>query len=262
MSDMRRREFIALLGGVAATWPLAARAQQPAMPVVGYPAVGSSAASRDRVAAFHRGLKELGFVEGRNVAIEYRWGENQFDRLPELAADLIQRGVAVIAVPSGADTTRVAKSLTTTIPIVFSTGVDPVETGLVRSLDRPGGNVTGIADMAVDLGGKRLGLLQELLPAAMRFALLATPGITSGKFSSQRCSRRRQRSGGKSNFSPRPPISTSTLPLRALHKSGPMRSWWLPKYCSARVVSSSSRWPLATRCPRCIISASLSKLAG
>jgi putative ABC transport system substrate-binding protein len=126
-------------------------------------------------------LKELDFVEGRNVAIEYRWADNQFDRLPELAGDLIRRGVAVIAAPAGADTTRVVKGLTTTIPIVFSTGVDPVQTGLVRSLNQPGGNATGVADVAVGLGSKRLGLLHELLPGAMRFALLVTPATTTGE---------------------------------------------------------------------------------
>jgi putative tryptophan/tyrosine transport system substrate-binding protein len=178
---MKRREFITLLGGTAAAWPLAARAQQPAMPLIGYLHVGASSESRDRVAAFHRGLKELDFVEGRNVAIEYRWADNQFDRLPELAGDLIRRGVAVIAAPAGADTTRVVKGLTTTIPIVFSTGVDPVQTGLVRSLNQPGGNATGVADVAVGLGSKRLGLLHELLPGAMRFALLVTPATTTGE---------------------------------------------------------------------------------
>jgi putative tryptophan/tyrosine transport system substrate-binding protein len=130
--------------------------------------VGSSAESRDRVAAFHRGLNELGFVEGTNVATEYRWADNQNSRLPELAADLIRRGVSVIAAPAGAETTRVLQGLTTTIPIV-------------RSLNQPGGNVTGVADVAVDLGGKRLGLLHELLPGAVRFALLVPPGTTSGK---------------------------------------------------------------------------------
>ena len=177
---MRRREFITLLGGAAA-WPLTARAQQPAMPVIGYLHVGTSAETRDRVAAFHRGLKELGFVEGRNVAIEYRWADNQRDRLPELAADLVRRGLAVIAAPSGADTARVVKGLTTTIPIVFSTGVDPVQTGLVRSLNQPGGNTTGVADVAVGVVGKRLGLLHELLPGAVRFALLVTPGSAAGE---------------------------------------------------------------------------------
>jgi putative tryptophan/tyrosine transport system substrate-binding protein len=178
---VKRREFITLLGGAATAWPLAARAQQSAMPVIGYLHVGTSAESRDRVAAFHRGLKELGFVEGRNVAIEYRWADNQNDRLPELAADLIRRGVAVIAAPAGADSARVVKGLTTTIPIVFSTGVDPVQTGLVRSLNQPGGNATGVADLAVGVAGKRLGLLHELLPGAVRFVLLVTPGTTSGE---------------------------------------------------------------------------------
>jgi putative ABC transport system substrate-binding protein len=178
---MRRREFITLLGGAAAAWPLAARAQPPVMPVVGYLHVGSSAELRARLAAFHRGLKEQGFDEGRNVAIEYRWAEGQYERLRELAADLIRRGVAVIATPAGAESTRVVKDLTTTIPIVFSTGVDPVKAGLVQSFNRPGGNVTGVADMAVGLGGKRLGLLHELLPGAVRFALLVSPGIATGE---------------------------------------------------------------------------------
>jgi len=177
-----RRDFITLLGGAAAAWPVVARAQQPGLPVIGYLQVGSSAEFRDRLAAFHRGLKELGFDEGRNVAIEYRWADNQSDRLPELAADLIRRGVAVIATPNGGGgTTRVVKGLTTTIPIVFSTGLDPVNAGLVQSLNQPGGNVTGIADMAVGLGGKRLGLLHELLPGAVRFALLVNPGIATGE---------------------------------------------------------------------------------
>ena len=175
-----RREFITLLGGAAA-WPVAARAQQPGRPVIGYLHVGSSSASRDRVAAFHRGLKELGFEEGRNVAIEYRWADNQTDRLPELATDLIRRGVAVIAAPSGAESAAVVKGLTMTIPIVFSTGVDPVQTGLVKSLNQPGGNLTGIADLGVEFGGKRLGLLNELLPGAVRFALLVNGGIATGK---------------------------------------------------------------------------------
>src|SRR5262245_22742459 len=181
IARLRRREFISLLGGAAAPWPLLARAQQPAMPVIGYLQVGSSAEFRDRVAAFHRGLKELGFDEGRNVTIEYRWADNQSDRLPDLAADLVRRGVAVIATSAGSDATRVVKGLTTTIPIVFSTGLDPVKAGLVQSLNRPGGNVTGVADMAVGLGGKRVGLLNELLPGAVRFALLVNPAVATGE---------------------------------------------------------------------------------
>jgi putative tryptophan/tyrosine transport system substrate-binding protein len=172
---MRRREFISLLGGTAAAWPLKARAQQPAMPVIGYLHSGSAGARRGQVVAFQQGLNELGFVEGRNVTIEYSWADDQYDRLPELAADLIHRRVTIIVAPAGTPTTRAAKALTTTIPIVFSTSVDPVQSGLVASLNRPEGNVTGITDMAVDLGGKQLGLLHELLPAAGPFAVLVNP---------------------------------------------------------------------------------------
>src|SRR6516164_5587532 len=157
---LQRREFIMLVGGAAA-WPLAARAQQ-AMPVIGY--LDSAAASRDRIAAFQRGLNEQGFVDGRNVAIEYRWADNRYDRLPDLANDLIRNRVAIII-------TSTAPALDTTIPIVFGTSLDPVQSGLVQSLNRPGGNITGFTDMASDVASKQLGLLHELLPAAARFAL-------------------------------------------------------------------------------------------
>jgi putative ABC transport system substrate-binding protein len=172
---MRRREFITLLGGATASWSVAVRAQQPVMPVIGYLHIGSGGARRDQVAAFQRGLSELGFVQDRNLSIEYRWADNRYDRLTELAADLIHRKVAVIVAPGGAPATRAAKALTTTTPIVFSTSADPVQTGLVASINRPGGNITGITDMAVDVGGKQLGLLHELLPRAVRFALLVNP---------------------------------------------------------------------------------------
>ena len=157
--------------------PIPGLAQQPALPLIGYLHVGTSAESRDRVAAFHRGLKELGFVEGRNVAIEYRWADNQRDRLPELASDLIRRGVAVIAAPSGADTARVVNGLTTTIPIVFSTGVDPVQTGLVRSLNQPGGNATGVADVGVGVVGKRLGSCTNSCRERYALRCLSLPAV-------------------------------------------------------------------------------------
>jgi ABC-type uncharacterized transport system substrate-binding protein len=169
---MRRRSFITLLGGAAAAWPMAARAQQPAMPVVGYLYNGSPEQNTNNVAAFRKGLSETGHVEGRNVAVEYRWAYNQVDRLPELVDDLIRRRVSVIATPGSVTATVTAKAATTTIPIVFMFGADAVQVGLVASLNRPGGNVTGVTTMNAELGAKRLGLMHELLPGAARFGAL------------------------------------------------------------------------------------------
>jgi putative tryptophan/tyrosine transport system substrate-binding protein len=171
---VKRREFISLLGGAAA-WPLAARAQQPAMPVVGFLRSGSfTNVTHDRfVTAFRQGLKETGFVEGQDCAIEYRWDDNQSDRLPTLVDDLLRRPVAVIVTDTpGA---LAAKAATTTVPIVFVTGGDPVRIGLVASLNRPGGNVTGVSFFSVELAAKQLGLLRELRPGAARIAVLVDP---------------------------------------------------------------------------------------
>jgi ABC-type uncharacterized transport system substrate-binding protein len=167
-----RRTFIALLGGATAAWPLVARAQQPAMPVIGFLEAGSAAERTLQVAAFRKGLAEDGYQEGQNVALEFRWAEGQYGRFGELAADLVRRRVSVIVTPASAPAALAAKAATTTIPIVFGSGADPVKQGLVGSLNRPGGNVTGAVTMNAELSAKRLGLLQELLPAATRFAVL------------------------------------------------------------------------------------------
>ena len=255
---MRRRDLLAALGS-AASWPLAARAQH-AMPVVGF--VNGASPVAGRADAFRKGLNEAGFIEGQNVRVEYHWLDGQFDRLPSLMADLVRRRVAVIATPGG-NPARAAKAATTTIPIVFGVGEDPAKLGLIASLARPGGNATGFNFFHHEIMGKRLGLLHELVPKAVRIAVLVNPANAPNAESTLRATSEAAGAIGLQFRCSRPePAARSRRPSQPLSASGPTRSSSPPTRSWGAGASKLRRSRLVTRFLRLILIECSSKSAG
>jgi putative tryptophan/tyrosine transport system substrate-binding protein len=258
---MRRRTFITLLGGAAA-WPLAARAQQAATPVIGFLGSSSAQVSVKNLEAFRKGLGEAGYVEGRNVAIEFRWSGGREDRMAELAADLVRRQVAVIAVPASTAGALAAKAATSSIPIVFGTGADPVALGLVASLNRPGGNATGVMSLNVELTAKRLGLLRELAPQAIRFVALVSPNAAMTDALSRKCMRAFQSWGFLSKSFTSAIAIARLRRLSQISRKSPAPHCWSPSTRSFSLVHWSSRWRRVTRYLPSISGANLPRSAG
>jgi putative ABC transport system substrate-binding protein len=245
---MNRREFSAGLGSAAA-WPVIARAQQPAMPVIGY--LGAQSADDDKNVAipFLQGLKETGYVEGQNVAVDYRYAENQFDRLPALAADLVRRGVAVI-VAGGTEAARAAKAATMTIPIVFTTGGDPVALRLVASLNRPGANLTGTANLAAELAPKQLQLLRELIPNGTRFGVLSDPAFPATQTTIADLQAAARTLGLQLFVADARTIAISKPPSRVFRNSASVQYWSATVTTSTGTPNNLPRWRAAMPSPR------------
>jgi ABC transporter substrate binding protein len=244
---MRRREFLGVLGGAAA-WPAAAQAQQPAMPVIGFFRSGEAKGGAPLQAAFLRGLKDAGFVDGKNVAVEYRWSDDRPERLPALAGELIARRVAVIVANQSA--ALAAKAASSTVPVVFVTGADPISAGLVASMNRPGGNVTGIVFTTGDLTGKRLGLLRELVPNAPEWGRWWTRTVPPWRNCYEERKRRVAPSASESRLPRRPARRSWTPHSQRLSAQAPAGCWsGVEDFCSGRW-SESLRSPPATGCPR------------
>ena len=245
---MRRRKFITLLGGAVA-WPIAAQAQRPAMPVIGFLAFASADALVSRDVAFREGLKETGFVDGQNVTIEYRWAQNQFDRLPALAADLVRRQVSVI-IANGSPSVLAAKAQTKTIPIVFAVGEDPVKEGLVASLNLPGGNITGFSFFSNQLFGKRLALLHEIVPKATAVALLVNPNNPNAAPDAKDGQAAADALGLQFTCSPPVPSPTWRRLLLSSCNGRSARCWSASMGSSTRTANNLPRWSPAMGSPR------------
>jgi ABC-type uncharacterized transport system substrate-binding protein len=256
---MRRREFITLLGGTAAVWPLATRAQQPTMPMIGFLSARSPSESASVVAASRNGLREASYVEGQNVHVEFRWAEGQYDKLPALAADLLRKQVAVIAALSS-PAALAAKAATSTIAVVFHAGIDPVGAGLVASLNRPGGNVTGVTFFTAALEPKRLGLLRELIPQAHLVAVLVNPNYPDADVQLKDVQEATREIGQRAL------ILTATIdaeiepPSPRSRTNGLARSWSVPIRSSTSGVNASLRLRQDTMCRRFITGESMSRL--
>jgi putative tryptophan/tyrosine transport system substrate-binding protein len=258
---MRRRDFIRLVGSAAAASPLAARAQQPAMPVIGFLGSATAQVSAARLAVFRQGLQETSYREGQNVAIEYRWAEDQADRLPALTAELVRRQVSVIVAASG-PAAQAAKAATATIPIVFQLGNDPIAVGLVASLNRPGGNITGVTTLSVELGPKRLELLHELVPTATIIAVLVNPNNATAFETQSRDLQAAARSLGLQlhvlRASTERDFDTVLHPWSSCARAA-LRS--VAMHSSIAGANGSPHWRSATRCPRSSSGASLPRPA-